>query len=198
MENKININFVGMDATDALQEYAEGKLTKHDELMKSVVSMDIYLKQKVHSKGVAKDFIVEINVNVPNSRIHVEEKGDDMYAMLDKASDMMFRRLRRYIDKRHNWEGVQPWSILEAAQEEATLTNEVVDEIDDYSDYTPQVLERLDIQFKSPMDEAEAIERMALGGRNQYLFKRTDGKWCMVYSLPGGGFGIVAQSDDRL
>jgi len=198
MESKININFVGMDATDALQEYAENKLSKHDELIEAVVSIDVYLKQKVHSRGVAQDFIVEIKANVPNSRIYVKESGDDMYAMLDKASDMLFRRLRRYLDKRHNWEGIQPWSILEAAEEDASLTDDVISEINDYSDYTPQILERIDMKFKSPMDEAEAIERMALAGRTQYLFKRKDGKWCMVYSLSGGGFGIVAQSDDGL
>jgi ribosomal subunit interface protein len=197
MENKININFIGMAATDALTEYAEAKLTKHAEITDSIVSIDVYLKQLVHSKGVSQDFVCEISANVPKSRIHVTEKGDDMYALIDKASDMLFRRLRRYLDKRHNWEGTQPWSVLEAADEMSEMTDEVQADLDNYADYTPQVFERVDMDNTSPMDEAEAIEQMALGGRSEYLFKRTDGKWCMVYTLPGGGFGVVAQGEDK-
>lgn len=188
------VSFIGMDQTEALRDKAIEKLTKHEDLIDNVTKIEVFLKQRVQSRGVLQDFIVEVNANVPKSRIHVEEMGDDMYTLLDKVSDVFFRRLRRYFEKKQNWEGATPWRVLEAQQQNA----QTAEDIDDFAEYTPTVVERHSMDYLSPMEEAEAIERMELEGLSSYLFRRVDGKWCMVYQLPGSVYGVIEQGSDKM
>jgi ribosomal subunit interface protein len=194
MEEKLIVTFIGMEPTEALRSKALDQFSKHDDLLKHVTKLEIFLKQRVQSRGVLQDFIVEVNANVPRSRVHVEEMGDDMYALLDRVSDVFYRRLRRYFDKKQNWEGSTPWRVLES-EDQNDMQEE---EIDDFAHYTPVIVERSVMEYLSPMEEAEAIERMELEGRSSYLFRRVDGKWCMVYQLPGSVYGVIEQGSDKM
>lgn len=199
MEEKIKVEFIGMEGTDALRDYVVDKVAKHERLMESMTSMTVYLKENVFSRGVKADFSVEINAKLPKSVIHVSEVGEDMYALIDTASDTLFRRVKRYSDKLKQWEGETQWKVLEAEEALNEMDDVIEDDVtDNYENYIPKVVERATMEFMSPMDEAEAIERMELAGSAQYLFKRQDGKWCMVYALPNGTYGVTEQGEDRL
>jgi hypothetical protein len=154
----------------------------------------------VHNRGVNKDFRVDVNLSVPNSRIHVEEIGEDMYAIIDKASDKLFRRLKRYHDKLQQWEGTVPWRVLEAEEAMRALSEkeEEGDSPVNYSDYVPEIAVRKTVDNLTPREEAEAIELMELGGFNQYLFRNKEGKICMVYKRSRGGYGLVEPADSAL
>lgn len=194
MKDKVMVSFIGMDQTEALRDKALEKFTKHEDLLENVTKLEIFLKQRVQNRGVLQDFVVEINANVAKSQIHVEETGDDMYSILDRVSDVFYRKLRRYFEKKQNWEGSTPWRVLEAENQNA----QEPDEIDDFAEYTPTIVERRSMAYLSPMEEAEAIERMELEGLSSYLFRRVDGKWCMVYKLPGFVYGIIEQGSDSM
>lgn len=189
MEDRINIRFVGMEPTEAIKDVVMSKFTKHPELLTRMTSIDIYLKQNVYSRGVGQDFTIDVDSKFPKSSIHVREVGEDMYALIDKGSDVFFRRVKRYNDKIGHWDGGEPWKV-----QEAEITLPVVDVEDDFVAYTPTIVARNSMEFMSPMAEAEAIERMELSGLSQYLFKRTDGKWCMVY-VADRGYGVVEQAN---
>ena len=196
MENKVSVEFIGMEPTEALKQQALAKVTKHQELIDLATSINLKLKQRVHSKGVLQDYEVEITMNIPQSRIHVEETGEDMYALLDKATDVLFRRARRYQDKKQNWDGTTPWRVLEAENQKEEMDR--VTEGLEFKDYIPSIVVRRKMDSQSPMVEAEAIERMELEGFVQYFFKRTDGKFCMVYLVSEGKYGIIEQADSTI
>ncbi len=191
MEEKFKITFSGMDSTNPLRDYALEKFTKHAHLLDNVVSVDIILTQNIKRKGVSKDFELSVTASVPRTRIHIDDRGQDMYALIDTTSDKFFRLLNRYNEKLSQWKGESPWKTVDNSGEQ-----EVEDSLqNDYSDYEPVIAKRRKMEDLSPMDEAEAIENMELQNWDQYMFKnRKTGKISVVYRL-GDNYGIIEEPD---
>ena len=195
-EKDIQVSFVGMDPTEALKKYVLEKIMKKEILFTQATSIEVFFKEFVHSKGVKHDFRVDINVKLPNTVVRVEESGSDMYANIDKGTDTLFRRLKRYNDKKEYWEGKASWKILEAQEAIRALEEESGVEVDDYSDYIPKIAKRKIVEDMSPIEEGEAIERMELSGYDQYLFRnKSNNKICMLYKRKQGGYGLVEPKD---
>ena len=184
----IQITFVGMEPTEALKEYSIEKISKHKELLSEATSIEIYLKETVSKRGVKNDFRIDINVYLPNAKVRVEEIGKDMYANIDKASDVLARRLKRYNERKDFWEGEEPWKVLEAE-----VLNGKDEDIDDtHYSYMPKIITRKEIKSLEQYEELESIERMELLGYNQMMFRNRDtNRICMVYKREQGGYGIV-------
>ncbi|MBD3329206.1 ribosome-associated translation inhibitor RaiA [Candidatus Dojkabacteria bacterium] len=194
----IKISFNGMDPTDALKDYAAEKVSKHPNLLKKATSMDIILTEKVPHRGTKRDFRIDINVSVPNSFLHVEEIGDDMYAIIDKASDILFRRFKRYSDKLTQWQGQSPWEA-EYYESQFEIQETIIEDETayDYSSYVPKIAVRKKLKTLRPMEEAEAIEFMELMGYSQLMFKnKSSGKISMIYKRDRGGYGLVEPPDE--
>lgn len=189
----VQVSFLGMGSSDALKAYLDEKLTKHEELLKTATSIKAEFIESVSSKGVKNDFRFEINVALPNALVRVEERGEDMYALVDKVTDVLTRRVKRYLDKQSNWDGVTPWSDLEALQD---LEEDAVEVEDNYIGYVPKISVRKNMDNMSPMFESEAIERMELLGDRQILFKNSQtGKISMIYKNERGQYCLVQPSD---
>ncbi len=189
----IQVSFLGMGSSDSLKSYLDEKLTKHQELLKTATSIKAEFIENVSSKGVKNDFRFEINVHLPNALVRVEERGEDMYALIDKSTDVLTRRVKRYLDKQSNWDGVTPWSDLEAQENFQEDSEEVKD---DYIGYVPKISVRKNMDIMSPMFESEAIERMELLGDMQILFKNSQtGKISMIYKNERGQYCLVQPSD---
>lgn len=192
IEEKIKVTFIGMEASDSLKDYIIEKLERKESLLEDATSIEVFFKENKYTRGVSEDFRVDINVNLPNSPVRVEQSGEDMYANIDMAVDTLNRRLSRYSDRKMYWEGNKPWKVLEAEAALEALTEEVEDNLDDYSDYVPSIATRKVIKNMEVLEEAEAIERMELSGYDQYLFKnKGTGKISMVYRRKQGGYGLV-------
>ena len=193
MERKdVKFTFLGMDSSNALKEYALDKLSKRKDLLDRAISMEVAFKEHKASRGVKNDFRVDISVDLPETPVRITERGEDMYANIDMAVDTLNRRLSRYSDRKMYWEGNKPWKVLEAEAALEALTEEVEDNLDDYSDYVPSIATRKVIKNMEVLEEAEAIERMELSGYDQYLFKnKGTGKISMVYRRKQGGYGLV-------
>jgi ribosomal subunit interface protein len=189
----IKVTFVGMEPTDALKEYANQKITKHENYLEKAIAIDIVLKDRKSNKGIKSDFEFGIKVVLPKGFIHVEEIGPDLYALIDRSVEVLVKRFKRYEDKFNQWEGAMPWKVLEA--------NEYIDAVDDESpevvssdfvSYTPRIASREKLVDMRPMEEAEAIEQMELSGHDQILFKNIkNGKISMLYRRFDGNFTLV-------
>ncbi|MGI6423045.1 MAG: ribosome hibernation-promoting factor, HPF/YfiA family [Candidatus Dojkabacteria bacterium] len=191
----IKITFVGMEPTEAIKQYVLEKIGKYQHLWEEATSIEVFLKEFVNSKGVEHDFRVDINANLPKSLVRVEVRGEDMYANIDEASDILARRLKRYSDMKMYWEGATPWKVLEAD----TINGKGDDMLEDYSDYTPSISVRKVLEDMSPLEEGEAIEKMELGGYNQLLFRsKKTNKISMIYKRESGDYGLVEPADSAI
>ncbi len=190
-EKNIQISFVGMEPTESLKKYVLEKLEKYERFLDKATSIETVLKENKYSMGIDKDFRIDINVVLPQAPVRVEVVGGDMYANIDEATDILARRLKRYTDKESYWEGKTPWKILEADAALEALSEED-EKQDNYTDYVPKIAVRKKITDMSPIEEAEAIEKMELLGYDQLLFKnKNTGKISMVYRRTKGGYGLV-------
>lgn len=198
MDSKnIQVTFVGMEPTEALKKYALEKILKKEILLEEATTIEVFLKEEKYSRGVQHDFRIDINVYLPNTKVRVEEEGSDMYANIDRATDTLYRRLKRYHDQRTHWEGIESWKVVEAEEALKALSEEPDMELDDYSDYVPKIATKKVIQDMSPMEEGEAIERMELLGYDQLLFRsKKNNKISMVYKRKQGGYGLVEPADE--
>ncbi len=187
---QVLISFNGMESSEALKKYVSEKIHKYDRFLSDSTSIAVVLNQSVHTKGVKSDFGIDINVALPKTMIRVAERGADMYALIDMSTDILARRLKRYHDKKKNWEGESPWKVTEE--------NEVLeDETDSYISYTPKISKRMKLSDMTPMDEGEAIEKMLMMGYQQILFRnKKDDKISMIYVRRNGEYGIVQPSDE--
>jgi putative sigma-54 modulation protein len=184
----IQITFVGMEPTEALKKYVKEKIGKYKKLWKKATRVEVFLKENVNARGVKNDFRVDINVYLPQTKVRVEQTGKDMYANIDKASDILARRLKRYQERKKFWEGETPWKVLEAK-----MANESDQEVDqNHYSYIPKIKTRKTITDLEKYEELEAVERMELSGYNQMMFRnRKTGKICMAYKREYGGYGLV-------
>lgn len=195
-EKKIRISFVGMKPTESLKKYVMEKLEKYEKFLEKATSIEVSMKENKYSRGIEKDFRIDINVVLPQAPVRVEVVGGDMYANIDEATDTLARRLKRYTDKETYWEGKTPWKILEADAALEALSEEDDNKIDSYTEYIPKIAVRKKITDMSPIEEAEAIEKMELLGYDQLLFKnKNTGKISMVYRRTKGGYGLVEPDD---
>jgi len=131
----VKITFNAMEPTEALKDYTLEKVGKFENLFTEVISAEVELTQNVHARGVDDDFRVDFNIDLPNTRVRVEEIGDNMYAIIDKGTDVLARRLKRYNEKQQKWDGKKPRKVLEA--EAALKALEEDSEPDNYENYTP-------------------------------------------------------------
>lgn len=184
LKDEVKFTFLGMDPSEALKEYALGKILKREDLLRRATSVEVAFKQSKSSKGVQDDFRVDIAVDLPELPIRVEERGEDMYANVDLAVDTLVRRLTRYADMKEHWSGEKGWKSED--------TDRDGEEHDDYIDYVPKVTRRKKIEDMSPLEEGEAIERMEMLGYDFFLFrnKSTD-KVSAIYRRKNGTYGIV-------
>jgi putative sigma-54 modulation protein len=62
--------------------------------------------------------------------------------------------------------------------------------------YIPKITKRKTMDDMTPLEEAEAIERMEMAGYDQYLFKnKSTNKISMIYRRIDGGYGLVEPKD---
>jgi len=192
----IQISFIGMEPTEALKKYSKEKISKYEHLLEEATSMEVLLKQFKSSRGVKDDFRVNFSLVLPKSVVRVEVNGENMYAIIDQASDTLARRIKRYQEKKSYWEGITPWKVIEA---DANMDEIKDDNFEQYSDYTPTIATRKKIDDMTPLEEGEAIERMELLGYDQYLFKnKATGKFSMIYKRVKGGYGLVEPADSEI
>lgn len=183
-----------MDSTEAIKDYVLQKVGKVENFLERAVKGEVVLKERVQRRGVDKDFRIDINISLPNSLVIVQEAGEDLYAIIDKAVDVLARRLKRYYDKLSQWEGKEPWKIVHA--QETLAEFEEKEEGDDYSNYVPKIAVYKKIEDMRPKDYAEAIEEMELMGFNQFLFKNKQGQYSMLYKREDGSYGLVEPSEN--
>jgi putative sigma-54 modulation protein len=192
--DEIQIKFLSMEPTEAIKSYVVQKISKVENFLERAIKCEVVLKERLQRRGVDKDFRVDINVSLPNSLVIVQEAGEDLYAIIDKAVDVLTRRLKRYHDKLSQWEGQEPWKIVHAEETLSEFEGEVNQ--DDYLDYVPNIAVHKKITDMRPKEYAEAIEEMELMGFNQYLFKNKDGVYCMLYKRADNSYGLVEPTED--
>ena len=170
-----------VEATPALQEYAEKKLSRLEKYFDGAAQDGTV---HVTLRVVRNEHVVEVTVPVPNLLLRAEVKHSDMYAAIDLAVDKLERQVRKY-KTRLNRKSRQAAVTVS----EAVWTREEEDVEAEESSYEIVRTKRFNLK---PMDVEEAILQMDLLGHNFFVFTNTEsGQVNVVYKRQDGKYGLI-------
>jgi len=93
--------------SDELKEYAENETLKLTKYYDGIIDGEVILDWE------NKDRIAEINLSVHNKILSVHKRSDNMTKSIDTCINKLKRRLKRYKDRRRNFEHEKVNSHLE-------------------------------------------------------------------------------------
>ncbi|WP_291429967.1 ribosome-associated translation inhibitor RaiA [Deinococcus sp.] len=177
-----------VEVTDPMRAYVQEKLTRLDRYSDQITDARVTLTVRdVRDSGRRNR--VEVQLNVPSGIIRAEEHHADMYAAIDKASDVLERQLRkfktRYLKSRHDLTPQPEPGPAEAA---------VNAEADDVTEFSPEIvrMKRFDMR---PMTPEDAVAQMEALGHDFYVFMHMQTNTCgVVYRRKDGHYGLIEPS----
>lgn len=94
----LNITSRNFELTSAIKDYVTSKLAPLEKLNVIMTSVDVEIHKNTHHKR-GDVFFMRINITIPKDFIHVEEVGEDLYAVIDLCKEEVERGLRKYKTK---------------------------------------------------------------------------------------------------
>lgn len=186
MALEVEINGRDMEITDRLYDYVTGKVSKLDRYLNDIKEAQVDLAYIKSARSAADRQVAQITVRGKRFILRSEERSDDIFAAVDIALDKMQRQISRYKGKRQRGRG-DGTSVAEALDESVLVApGEIVD-----IDY-PEIVRRKRFELV-PMDEAEAIEQMALLGHENFFvfFNASTNAINVLYRRRDGTYGLI-------
>ena len=171
-----------MDATPAMKEYAEKKISKIDKYFKTESEAFVTFSTE---RG---RYIAEVTIKNNGMFYRVKETTSDMCASTDSAVASIERQIRKNKTR------------LEKRLRTDAFEREVQSPVDDEAeDEEFRIVRNKRFSIK-PMSPEEAILQMNLLGHEFFVFKNTDSDDAIsvVYKRRQGGYGLICDdgSDD--
>ena len=170
---KFNIHGKKLEVTDSIKSYIEEKLGRLDKYFEDPDNITTTVVIKLRGK----EQVVEATINANKYVLRGEESHSDLYAAIDKVSDIIERQIRKNktrLKKRHK--EVPTAFVLDFEVEEENK-NEIV--------------KRKVVEGK-PMSEEEAILQMELVSHDFFAFKNADtGNTEILYKRKDGNYGVL-------
>ncbi|CAM3239403.1 ribosome-associated translation inhibitor RaiA [Deinococcus saxicola] len=180
-----------VDVTDAMRDYVEEKLTRLDRYSESITDARVTLTVRDVRDSTRRNR-VEVQLNVPHGIIRAEEHHADMYAAIDKASDVLERQLRkfktRYMKARHE---AAPTPTPGPAEADVNAG------MDDVGEFRPEIVRQKRFDLR-PMSAEDAVVQMEALGHDFYVFANmTSGLTGVVYRRKDGHYGLIEPSNSN-
>ena len=170
---KFNIHGKKLEVTDSIKSYIEEKLGRLDKYFENPDNIATTVVIKLRGK----EQVVEATINANKYVLRGEESHNDLYAAIDKVSDIIERQIRKNktrIKKRHK---ETPTAFVLDFEVEEENKNEIV--------------KRKVVEGK-PMSEEEAILQMELVSHDFFAFKNADtGNIEILYKRKDGNYGVL-------
>ena len=172
---KLNVRGKNIEATDALKQYAEKKISKIDKYF------DVDAEAQVTMSVVRDVHKVEVTATINGLILRAEEATDDMYASIDQVVDKLERQISKY-KTRINRKARKSGLITPAGQ--TASAEEWEDDL---------VIVKTKRFVIKPMQEEEAILQMNLLGHDFYVFANAenDDEINVVYRRKDGKYGLI-------
>lgn len=160
--------------TDALKDYAKAKIGKVERFFEPSTEVHITFSVQKDRK------IVEVTIRHRGIVFRVEEENADMYAALDRSSDILERQIRKNRTKLAKKMYGNPLKY------ESILKDEYKEKEEEYD-----LIKNKSFSLK-PMDVDEALLQLNLVGHTFFVFVNAkNNKVNVVYRRKSGGYGIL-------
>ncbi|AFZ65813.1 ribosome hibernation-promoting factor, HPF/YfiA family [Deinococcus peraridilitoris] len=177
-----------VDVTDALKDYLDEKLSRLERFSDQITDAKVVLQVR-DVRDTMRRNRVEVQLNVPNGLVRAEEHHSDMYAAIDKVSDVLERQLRKvktkYLKRRHD-NNVEDTGGMVAAP----LTD-IIAASDEDDDAAPEIVRQKRVDLR-PMSPEDAVMEMEALHHDFYVFMNASTESCaVVYRRRDGNYGLI-------
>jgi putative sigma-54 modulation protein len=181
---RVQINARQFELTDQMHDYVIKKISKLERYLDILEEATADLTYAKTARSAADRQVAQLTIRGKGVLLRAEERSDDMQASVDAALEKIVRQIDRY--KGRHWD---PRGDGRSVADVVLAPGVVEDESEDEQD----PIRRRKRFLLAPMDEAEAMEQMALLGHENffvYLDAHT-GQVNVLYRRRDDSFGLI-------
>jgi putative sigma-54 modulation protein len=172
-----------IEMTDRIYDYVSKKVSKLDRYMSGIDEARVDLSFVKSARSLADRNVTQITVRGKGFMLRTEERSEDIFTAVDAAVEKMQRQMERYKGKHFRGRGdgkVAADVLVEKPEEEAA------------EDEAGTIVRRKKFML-TPMDEAEALEQMALLGHEDFFvfYNGRTNAVNVLYRRRDGSFGLI-------
>ena len=171
-----------VEVTDAMREYVEEKLSRLDRYNDQITNARVTLTVR-DVRNAERRNRVEVQLNVPSGIIRAEEHHADMYAAIDRASDVLERQLRKFKTRYMKQRQEAPPVPVPGPAETAVDSGQ-----DEH--FNPEIVRQKRFDLR-PMTPEDAVVQMEALDHDFYVFKNLGGQTGVVYRRRDGHYGLI-------
>ncbi len=175
---EINVYYNNLEPSDAIRNYVEAKIGRIQKYFDGEVTAQVTL-------SVEKlNHFVKVTLNAHGYIVHVEEKDANLYSAIDLVSDILERKIKKYIEKLKSKKNKKN-------NNKTKIVEERIYEAQSMDKEEKKVIKIKNYEIK-PMDIDEAVMQMDLLGRDFLVFidPATD-HVNVIYKRHDGNFGLI-------
>lgn len=174
---EIVVYFNNVEPSDAIKGYVETKIGKIRKYFDEFISVQVTLSVEKLNQ------VVKVNLKAHGYLVHVEEKDANLYTAIDLVSDILDRKIKKYIDKIKKKKGKNGCKGLVVNEEIISLSSD--------ADKVKQVIRVKNHEIK-PMDVEEAVMQMDLLNKDFLVFinPETDAV-NVIYKRKDENYGLI-------
>jgi putative sigma-54 modulation protein len=182
MALEIQVFARNMEVTDRIRDYAVKKVSKLERFLSGIDEARVDLAYVKSARSAEDRQVAQITIRGKGFILRSEERSSDIFAALDTALDRMQRQMERFKGKRLKGRG--------NGKSAAEVTEPVSEDLEEEG--LPIIARRKQFVLH-PMDEAEALEQMALlGHENFFIFYNANTNAISVlYHRRDGTYGLI-------
>ena len=183
---ELTITAKNLRLTEAIEEYAEKRLSRLDRRLRHPVPIKLELRQEVTRKADDR-FVAEITATLKAAILRGEERGPSVNAAIDSATAVVERQIRRY--KTRHFERDRRATRFEEAVAEQFVELADEEQVKELSD--GRVVRRKEHAVE-PITVDEAAAQMELLGHNFFVFLNVEDDGInVVYRRHDNDYGLI-------
>ncbi len=167
---------------ERLQDYVERKIDRLVRSLSNVMSIRVDLTFNPAARSANHRAKAQITIRGKRLILRAEEYGDDVFTALDRAADVMERRIERVKGRRYR-----------RPAKHAEIAAEIMESQIQEAAREPSRIVRRKRFALVPMDEEEAIEQMELLGHDTFFvfYNARTNRINVLYKRRDGTYGLI-------
>jgi len=175
---EIQITGKNVKLIPTVRHYIERKLGKLSRHLPNIIESKVEVSEE-KTKSPQQRFVVQVTIESSGTLLRGEERGEDLFAAIDKVAAIMDRQIEHYKGKRY--EKGRGSSLARAEFSPEVETAEPEEKVTKIKRFTVK-----------PMSVAEAIDQMGLLGHDFFLFFNADSEELnLLYRRKDGNYGLI-------
>ena len=174
---ELQITGKNMELKPQVRSYIERKLGKINRRLPGIMAASVEITEE-KTKSRQQHFVVQVTVDSGNGLLRGEERGEDLFAAIDKVGAVMNRQIEHHKGKLHD-----------KGRGNSLARSDFVEMVDTQPPRKVVKVKRFAI---NPMSVTEAIDQMELLGHDFFLFFNADIEGLsLLYRRKDGDYGLI-------